>query len=166
MSYNSLVETRPIGSASASPLAQSKTKLRTLRAAAETSPPSTWVAGAAGGDGTQPERLHVNAELASDAKHVARHKRLPIVGSTEVQRVFGGGLTPGSLTLLAGDPGIGKSTLVMQLANWLGQALADNPSTASKNVLYVSGEETPQQLRSRAERLGVVDAHNVYVSAL
>ena len=166
LAYNSLTETRPVGgSASVSPLAQSKTKLRRLRAAAESAPsPSTWVSGGAGaGDGTLPERVHVSAELAADAKHVARRQRLPIVGSTEVQRVFGGGLMPGSLTLLAGDPGIGKSTLVMQLARWLGQALANNPTTATPNVLYVSGEETPQQLRSRAERLGMVDAHNVYV---
>lgn len=62
----------------------------------------------------------------------------------EVNRVLGGGLVPGSLVLLGGEPGIGKSTLSLQLA------LKADPL----RTLYVSGEESPQQIKIRAERLG------------
>jgi DNA repair protein RadA/Sms len=64
----------------------------------------------------------------------------------EFNRVLGGGLIPGSLVLLGGEPGIGKSTLLLQLS-----ALA----TAERAVVYVSGEETPRQIKLRAERLGL-----------
>jgi DNA repair protein RadA/Sms len=65
----------------------------------------------------------------------------------ELNRVLGGGLVPGSLVLIGGDPGIGKSTLLLQLC--AGLALSRD------NVVYASGEETPRQIRLRAERLGV-----------
>ncbi len=61
----------------------------------------------------------------------------------EFNRVLGGGMVPGSLILLGGEPGIGKSTLVLQMALKL----------TSKKVLYVSGEESPQQIKLRADRL-------------
>ena len=67
-------------------------------------------------------------------------------GMRELDRVLGGGLVPGSLLLVGGDPGIGKSTLLLQLA----LALA----ATGKRVLYVSGEESDSQIRLRAERLG------------
>jgi DNA repair protein RadA/Sms len=67
-------------------------------------------------------------------------------GIGEWDRVLGGGLTKGSLVLLAGDPGIGKSTLLLQALSRMSE---DGP------VLYVSGEESPQQLKSRAQRLGL-----------
>jgi DNA repair protein RadA/Sms len=67
-------------------------------------------------------------------------------GIPELDRVLGGGLVPGSLILLGGSPGIGKSTLT-------GMALA-NLSAAGRRVLYVSGEESAAQVRMRAERLG------------
>ncbi len=67
-------------------------------------------------------------------------------GIAELDRVLGGGLVPGSLVLLGGAPGIGKSTLA-------GMALA-NIAGAGNEVLYVSGEESPAQVRRRAERLG------------
>lgn len=70
--------------------------------------------------------------------------RIP-TGNSEVDTVLGGGIVPGSLILLAGDPGIGKSTLVLQLA-------ADI-SKGSKKVLYVSGEESASQIKLRAERI-------------
>src|SRR5688500_17929576 len=69
----------------------------------------------------------------------------------ELDRVLGGGLVPGSLVLIGGDPGIGKSTLVLQAA----AALA----TAERPVLYVSGEESAQQIKLRADRLGVRGDH-------
>jgi len=68
-------------------------------------------------------------------------------GIAEFDRVLGGGLVPGSALLLAGDPGIGKSTLLLQAA----AALAD----AGRRVLYISGEEAIDQIRLRARRLGL-----------
>jgi DNA repair protein RadA/Sms len=65
----------------------------------------------------------------------------------EFDRVLGGGLVPGSVVLLAGEPGIGKSTLALQIAGALGSRAA---------ILYVTGEESPEQLRLRAERLAAV----------
>ncbi len=64
-------------------------------------------------------------------------------GMPELDRVLGGGLVPGSVVLLAGEPGVGKSTLALQLAAGLAPAL----------VLYVSGEESPEQIRMRADRM-------------
>lgn len=67
-------------------------------------------------------------------------------GIGELDRVLGGGIVKGSLVLVGGDPGIGKSTLLLQMC----RNLAEN----GENVLYVSGEESLQQIRMRAERLG------------
>ncbi|MDK2824440.1 MAG: hypothetical protein PWQ67_2505 [Clostridia bacterium] len=67
-------------------------------------------------------------------------------GITEFNRVLGGGLVPGALILLAGDPGIGKSTLTLQCANLV---------RVNKPVLYVTGEESAQQVKLRAQRLNV-----------
>ena len=67
------------------------------------------------------------------------------VGHSEVNRVLGGGLVPGSIILVGGEPGIGKSTLALQLA------LVDN----GLRTLYVSGEESAEQIKMRAERLGI-----------
>jgi DNA repair protein RadA/Sms len=72
-------------------------------------------------------------------------------GSHELDRVLGGGIIPGSLVLIGGDPGIGKSTLVLQAAQGLG--------SAGKQVLYIAGEESPAQLLLRAKRLGVDSEH-------
>ncbi len=68
-------------------------------------------------------------------------------GIGEVDRVLGGGFVPGSITLFGGDPGIGKSTLLLQLAARL---------TTRGTVLYITGEESPSQVRGRAERIGAV----------
>src|SRR4051812_2970649 len=67
-------------------------------------------------------------------------------GIDELDRVLGGGLVAGSVVLLGGDPGIGKSTLLLQAADALSRDRA---------VLYVSGEESVRQVASRAERLGL-----------
>jgi len=75
-------------------------------------------------------------------------------GVTEFDRVLGGGIVPGTLVLIAGDPGIGKSTLLLQVA--------DRLSDAGTLVLYVSGEESERQIKLRGERLGV-EAKNVYL---
>ena len=71
-------------------------------------------------------------------------------GLGELDRVLGGGLVLGSVVLLSGEPGIGKSTLLMQISDALGQ---------DRKVLYVSGEESGGQLKLRAERLGVTGEH-------
>jgi DNA repair protein RadA/Sms len=70
-------------------------------------------------------------------------------GSSELDRVLGGGLVPGAFILLGGDPGVGKSTLLLQAGSRLGQ---------NRPVLYVSGEESPEQIRIRADRLDLSDA--------
>src|ERR687885_1164118 len=67
-------------------------------------------------------------------------------GYTELDRVLGGGIVPGSLVLIGGDPGIGKSTLLLQVANQLAQ---------NHRILYVCAEESGQQVKLRASRLGV-----------
>jgi len=68
-------------------------------------------------------------------------------GVTEFDRVLGGGIVPGTLVLLGGDPGIGKSTLLLQVAEKL--------STSGGTVLYVSGEESERQIKLRGERLRI-----------
>ncbi len=68
-------------------------------------------------------------------------------GIGELDRVMGGGIVRGSLVLVAGDPGIGKSTLMLMISGYL--------ASSSGTVLYVSGEESESQIRMRAERLGV-----------
>ena len=67
-------------------------------------------------------------------------------GSSELDRVLGGGLVKGSLVLIGGDPGIGKSTLLLQICGYMGR---------EHTILYVSGEESERQIKLRAERLGV-----------
>ncbi len=65
----------------------------------------------------------------------------------ELDRVLGGGFVPGSVVLVGGDPGIGKSTLALQMLNNIG--------ISNMNVLYVTGEESPDQVKMRAERIGI-----------
>src|SRR5512142_2554632 len=65
-------------------------------------------------------------------------------GDPEFDRVLGGGIVPGSVVLLGGEPGVGKSTLLLQIAQ--------NLQRADRSVLYVSGEESAQQIKMRAER--------------
>jgi DNA repair protein RadA/Sms len=74
-----------------------------------------------------------------------------LTGLGELDRVLGGGIVPGSLVLLGGDPGIGKSTLLLQVACTL--------SRHYRQVLYVSGEESGRQTRLRADRLGALSPH-------
>ena len=85
----------------------------------------------------------VNKSLAKD------HKRLQ-TGIAEVDNVLGGGIVAGSVNLIAGQPGIGKSTLLLQLAHAL---------SAAEPVLYVSAEESAHQIGLRAERLGTNSKH-------
>ncbi len=77
-----------------------------------------------------------------------------ISGIDELDRVLGGGIVAGSLVLIGGAPGIGKSTIVLQMANQL--------SRNGKKVLYISGEESERQIKMRGERLGV-DSESLYL---
>lgn len=115
--------------------------------------------------------LHEEVELADNANRfqsistpISRplklkdvtHTEIPrmTTGSKECDRLFGGGLVPGSLTLIGGDPGVGKSTLTLQLSN----ALAKQGFT----VLYICGEESVEQTSLRARRLNL-DSDNLFL---
>ena len=88
------------------------------------------------------DQVEAQAEMRIDTKNA------------ELNRVLGGGLVPGSLVLIGGEPGIGKSTLVLQVALRM----------AGKKILYVSGEESVNQLKMRAERLGKMESDCYIVS--
>ncbi len=88
----------------------------------------------------------------------ARDEERTRTGIGELDRVLGGGIVPGSLVLLGGDPGIGKSTLVLAALDRLARADAARP------VLYVSGEESARQVKLRADRLGA-GAENLRILA-
>jgi len=85
-----------------------------------------------------------------ETAHVPRGR----TGLAEFDRVLGGGIVPGSLVLVGGDPGIGKSTLLLQLAAALARPGA--AGAPGRPVLYVSGEESEEQVRLRANRLGAI----------
>ncbi len=92
---------------------------------------------------TDPPQARASLTLPQISDHP--QSRLPS-GFIELDRVLGGGIVPGSLVLIGGDPGIGKSTLLLQTANRM---------SATYRVLYVSAEESGQQIKLRAQRLGV-----------
>jgi len=94
---------------------------------------------------SKPQRL---SEVADDG---LERVQLPM---PEFSRVLGGGIVPGSLVLVGGDPGIGKSTLLLQVSALMAETIG--------KVLYVSGEESVQQMKMRAQRLGVA-ADQVYL---
>lgn len=76
-------------------------------------------------------------------------------GFTEFNRILGGGIVPGSVTLIAGEPGIGKSTLLLETAGNVARLCAAQPER--NTVLYISGEESQAQVRMRASRIGAVE---------
>ncbi len=88
---------------------------------------------------TTPRRI---SDIATDAE-----ERIP-VAIGEFARVLGGGIVPGSIVLVGGDPGIGKSTLMLQMTMSMAK---------SQRVLYVSGEESERQIKMRADRLHILD---------
>nr|WP_286012370.1 DNA repair protein RadA [Levilactobacillus brevis] len=96
------------------------------------------------------ERSH--PQLMSEIKHSTESRTKTQM--EELNRVLGGGIVPGSLILIGGDPGIGKSTLLLQVSGQLSQ-------TGGK-VLYVSGEESASQIKMRADRL-VVNSDHLYL---
>jgi DNA repair protein RadA/Sms len=108
----------------------------------------------------QPERdllgLESSAIPVPLTEITGEEKERLTIGMGEFDRVLGGGIVLGSLVLVGGDPGIGKSTLLLQAMNQL--------ASSGASVLYVSGEESLQQTKMRANRLGVASAHLFVVS--
>ena len=93
----------------------------------------------------------VNVNSVDASYNETRYK----TGLSELDRVLGGGLVKGSMVLLGGEPGIGKSTLLLQICSFLG---------GDHTILYVSGEESLRQIKLRADRLGV-KTPNLYLLA-
>ena len=111
--------------------------------------------GIGGGPGKQPNRKGRAVTLTTLSGEIEDAPRI-LSGISELDRVTGGGIVRGSALLVGGDPGIGKSTLLMQAASAL--------SRQGHNVIYVSGEEAVAQVRLRAQRLGAADT-NVKLAA-
>ena len=112
----------------------------------EKSPPSvpTWKSDTASRKLSRPSKV---SEIQSSTE------RRILTGDKELDRVLGGGLVEGSLVLIGGEPGIGKSTLMLQLALNL----------EGKKLLYISGEESEQQIKMRAERIQKSPSSNCYI---
>ena len=98
------------------------------------------------GKGAKSTVRSIDLTPLSDAPSAQKVMRLA-TGMAEFDRVTGGGLVPGSALLIGGDPGIGKSTLLLQLVTKL--------AAAGRNTAYITGEESADQVRMRAARLGV-----------
>ena len=115
------------------------------------------VLSAVGGGGRRSGRVSGPASRAvpitSIEPDVTRHRS---TGIGELDRVLGGGVVPGSVTLLAGDPGVGKSTLLLKVAHRWAQS--------GRRALYISGEESAGQIRLRADRIGC-GGHELYLAA-
>ncbi|MCL2514049.1 MAG: DNA repair protein RadA [Oscillospiraceae bacterium] len=97
--------------------------------------------------GNSQNKSNITIESAyklSEISHIKEHRYY--TGISELDRVLGGGLVKGSIALISGDPGIGKSTILLQACENFGRQLS---------ILYVSGEESPHQLKLRADRLKV-----------
>ena len=118
--------------------------------AAATPAPASATARRAGWTGAAGGEMLELAELSADSQ-----PRISLP-SAELNRVLGGGVVPGSVSLLTGEPGVGKSTLLLQLAHSLASstAVSDSAGTAGP-VLYVTGEESPMQVKLRSERMGI-----------
>jgi len=106
--------------------------------------------------------LHVSSVGSSFAKPLSLDNIQPIDNNRiktkigELDRVLSGGIVQGSLTLVGGDPGIGKSTLLIQIAQYVGEQ--------NKRILYVSGEESVQQIKLRASRLKITTQNLLLLS--
>ena len=89
----------------------------------------------------------VRAAKAVSINSVSQEEReRALTGMSELDRVLGGGIVKGSMTLIGGDPGIGKSTLLLQVCR--------NMAAAGRRIMYISGEESASQIKMRADRLG------------
>ncbi len=102
-----------------------------------------------------PKQLRTTHEVVSSKRpqklsevNLENHERMQL-SMPEVDRPLGGGVVPGSVILWGGEPGIGKSTLILQVCHAMAKA--------GRSVLYASGEESEAQIKMRAERLGAAD---------
>ncbi|MFO8145690.1 MAG: DNA repair protein RadA [Candidatus Syntrophosphaera sp.] len=102
--------------------------------------------------GGSPDLNNPKPERIKDLEH-QQTTRLP-TNTKEFDLVIGGGIVSGMLVLIGGEPGIGKSTLMLQLSQWMG--------SQGKNVLYVTGEESREQVRLRSTRLKI-DSENIWL---
>jgi DNA repair protein RadA/Sms len=114
-------------------------------------------------ESSPPKSSRISKNVGTTAPRYVRFPDLPLTdlkrlssGIEEFDRVLGGGVVPGSLILLGGEPGIGKSTILLQASN--------RYSANGLSVMYVSGEESASQVRLRGERLGVT-ADNLFFLA-
>ena len=102
-------------------------------------------------------RVSTSGQISNKPRSIAEIKKNDeqriITNDDELNRVLGGGIVPGSLVLIGGEPGIGKSTLMLQIALSLGD----------KKVLYVSGEESEQQIKMRSERIEKEQGSQCYI---
>jgi len=105
---------------------------------------------AAGNRRSVPHAVSITSVEADTSRHRS-------TGIAELDRVLGGGVVPGSVTLLAGEPGVGKSTLLLKVAHRWAQS--------GRRALYISGEESAGQIRLRADRMGCGGAEEIYVAA-
>lgn len=112
----------------------------------DTAPTTSKSSGSSSGSSLKPVRMR-EIDTAEEERY--------LTGMGELDRVLGGGIVKGSLVLISGDPGIGKSTILLQICEHLGRIL---------KILYVTGEESRRQIKLRASRLGV-DSDNLYVLA-
>ena len=116
-----------------SPACGSPSPLQEMEVTSQGAPRHGWL----------PSASEAPQELSTLAPEYQSRLKLP---SEELNRVLGGGIVAGSVALLAGEPGVGKSTLLLQLARYL--------SESGRQVTYLSGEESPHQVKLRSERLG------------
>ncbi len=157
--WNSLVEERSTGS-SAGPAVMAEGSLAALRE--EFRQGAFDAAGMHGPLITGSVQPWVSLDPADEGtsdEASPRHLRRIMTGISELDRVRGGGMVPDSFMLLGGDPGIGKSTLLLQMAKGL---IVTN---SELRLLYVSGEESIDQIRSRGRRLGIQGKGRVFLAA-
>jgi DNA repair protein RadA/Sms len=114
---------------------------------------SSWVV-----DSEVPRRVSEISQTSKKFSDQDYRLQLPGANGEEFARVLGGGIVPGSLILVGGEPGVGKSTLLLQVADML-----SSRNLGDSTVLYVSGEESVQQICSRASRMGMETRDDVYL---
>jgi DNA repair protein RadA/Sms len=120
------------------------------------------------GAAAAPPRLIAAGPVTAPARPIGavdvRSARSQPTGLDELDRVLGGGLVPGAVALLAGEPGIGKSTLLLEVAALASSARPGHDAADKAPVLYVTGEESAEQVRLRADRVGAV-TDRLYLAA-
>jgi len=109
-------------------------------------------------EGEPPRKLSDVSRIQNNGQKAWRI-RLPGPNGEELARVLGGGIVPGSLILVGGEPGVGKSTLLLQVAD----LVSKQSGGPEEVVLYVSGEESVEQIGSRAGRMGMEKNENVFI---